>query len=193
MPSSVPAEIDPSDTMRTTTVSTTRPITSSATAAPSTVRASTRGERPQIAEDPRGDADAGGGKRGAEEQRRVVAVVEELHRAEAGGHRDDDADRSDARRRPTDGAELAEIHLEPDLEQEEDHAELAEHRERLVRAHEVEDRRADHDAGEDLGDDRREPDPFGELRGELGRDEEDQDVEEDSTHIHFMRSGADPD
>ena len=41
MPASVPIEIVPSDTMRTTTVRMTRPSTSSATAAPSTVRAST--------------------------------------------------------------------------------------------------------------------------------------------------------
>ena len=47
----------------------TRPITSSATAAPSTVRASTGGKRPEVAEHPGGDAHARGGQRGPDEQR----------------------------------------------------------------------------------------------------------------------------
>ena len=43
-------------------------------------------------------------------------------------------------------------------------------------ADQVEHRRADEDAGDDLADDGRDADALGDLRGHLGGDEDDQDV-----------------
>ena len=59
----------------------------------------------------------------------------------------------------------------------------------VVRFDEPEHRRPDDDAGDDLADDRRHVDAFGDLRGDLGRDEHDEDVEQDRVR---RPSGAHP-
>ena len=85
---------------------------------------------------------------------------------------------SDAR--PTLPSSL-EVHLQADLEQQQDHADLAERAQHLVAlADQVEQRRPDEDAGDDLADDRGDADALGDLGRQLGGDEHDQDVAEDS-------------
>ena len=138
-----------------------------------------RRERAEVAEDPRGDPDARRRERGAEEQRRVRVVRERDADPEADRHRQGDADHGDAHRRPPDRGEVADVHLHPDLQQEEDHAELGEHLEDLRGADQPEDRRPDDDARDDLADHRRHPDALRDLRRELRRDQQDQDVPED--------------
>ena len=69
----------------------------------------------------------------------------------------------------------------PDLEQQQDHAELAERAQHLVAvADQAEHRGADEDAGEDLADDGRHAHPLGALGGQLRGHEDDEDVEEDA-------------
>ena len=121
------AETLPSVTMRVTTVRMTRPRTSSATAAPSTVRASTRRERAQVAEDASGDAHARRGERGADEHRllaRRTRVASPATAPVAIGTTTPTIATED--RSAPDGSQLAQVHLEPDLEQEQDHAQLRE-------------------------------------------------------------------
>ena len=123
----------PAVTRRTTTVSTTRPMTSSATAAPSTMRASVVAKRPQVAEHPSGDADARRGQRGRHEQRRLEVVADRVPsrrgRGATGMTTPTVATSSDAR--PTAPSSL-QVHLQPDLEQQEDHTDLAERAQDLV-------------------------------------------------------------
>ena len=187
MPSTVRNETVPSVTMRTTTVRITSPSTSSATAAPEHRARLDGRQSAKIAEDPRGDADARRRERGTEEQRGVRVVVERDPDAVAHRHRQHDADHRDAHRRAPDGGEIADVHLEPDLQQQQDDAELGEHLEHLGRADEPEHGRADEHAGDDLADDRRHLDPLRDLRGDLRRDEHDQDVPKDLDDAHGLR------
>ena len=112
--------------MRTTIVSSTRPITSSATAAPRTVRPSTRVRAPRSLNTRAVMPDAGGRERGAEEEGHVPRLAE----CEAGDdpehHRCDHADGRDEHRRLPDRPQLGEAQLESDLEQQQDHPELGE-------------------------------------------------------------------
>ena len=104
---------------------------------------------------------------------------------EAEHHRRDHADGGDLQRRAADLAELPQVHLEADVEQEEDHPDLAEGAEDLVAlADGVEHRRADEDAGDDLADDGGDAEALGDLGGHLGGDEDDQDVAEDLGGVH---------
>ena len=91
---------------------------------------------------------------------------------------------ADEHRGLPDGPELAEVHLHPDLEQQQDDPELGQRGEDLRVADEAEDRRPDEHARDDLADHRRHVDPLGDLRGDLRRDEDDQDVEEDLDDVH---------
>ena len=108
-------------------------MTSSATAAPSTVRASTVARARRSPKTRARDPDARRGERGADEERLVGAdrrAGSRRHGADAKGTiTPTTATESDAR--PT-AAELAEVHLEADVEQEQDHAELAEDAQDLV-------------------------------------------------------------
>ena len=125
-------DTEPSVTSRTTTVRTTRPMTSSATAAPSTIRASvvararrspkTRAVMPTLV------AVSAAPTNSAVLKSSPISA----HRAEPEDHRRDHADGGHEQRRPADLAELAEVHLHADLEQEQDHADLAEGAQHLV-------------------------------------------------------------
>ena len=185
-------DTEPSDTSRTTTVRITSPSTSSATAAPSTVRASTVASARRSLNTRAVMPDAGRRERRADEQRLVAAVAQRRRDRVAAGHRHDDADRRDRQRRSPDRTEIGDVHLHADAEEQQDHPELAEHAQRLVRPHEPEDRRPDDDPGDDLAHDRRHVDPLGDLRGELRRDEHDEDVQQDRSDIHrvSMRSAG---
>ena len=185
MPATDTTDTDPSVTSRTTTVSTTRPMTSSATAAPSTMRASvvasarrspkTRAVMPTLV------AVSAAPTNSDVLKSKPISSIAPMP-STIGAITPAVATSSDAR--PT-ALELRQIHLEPDLEQQQDDADLAERAQRLVgRADEAEHRRADHDAGEDLADDRGHTDALGAFRRELRRDEHDEDVEEDGADVH---------
>ena len=103
---------------------------------------------------------------------------------EAADHGEDHADDGDRHRRAAHGTEVGEVHLHAHAQQEEDHAELPEHAERLVRLHEREHRRADDHARDDLAHHRGDVDALGDLGCELRRDEDDEDVEEDPGDVH---------
>jgi hypothetical protein len=111
-------------------------------------------------------------------------VAQRAHDRVAAEHRHHDTDHRDAERSSAHLPELAEVHLEADAEQEEDHAELTEHGEGLVAPDEAEDRRSDHDAGDDLADHRGDVDALGDLRRDLRSDEHDEDVEQHRGDVH---------
>ena len=114
-------------TTLTTTVRMISPSTSSATAAPSTIRASvvasarrspnTRAVMPTLV--------------AVSAAPRKIAVSVSTPEADAGDgaadERHDDADDGDEHRRPTDLAQLGEVHLHADLHEQQQHAELGEH------------------------------------------------------------------
>ena len=100
--------------------------------------------------------------------------------------RHDDADERDQERGAADAAELSEIHLEADFEQQQDHAELGERLQRLAAVHPAEHRRPDDDAGDDLADDRRQSHAVRELGRNLGREQDDEDVEQDPVDVHAL-------
>ena len=81
-------------------------------------------------------------------------------------------------------ASIGVVHLEPDLQQEEDHAELTKDAYDVVALDQVQRGRPDEDPGHDLADDRRHPDPFRDLGRHLGREQEDEDVQKDRVHAH---------
>ena len=166
-------------------MSTTRPMTSSATAAPSTIRASvvasarrspnTRAVMPTLV-----------AVRAAPTNRAVLKsspISRIAPSPSTSGATTPTV--ADQQRRAADLAQLAEVHLHADLEQQEDDADLAERAEHLVvAADQVEHRRADEDAGDDLADDGRDADALGDLGRQLGGDEDDQDVAEDLGDVH---------
>ena len=90
-------------------------------------------------------------------------------------------------RRLPDGTEVGDAQLEPDFQQQEDHAELPEHLEDLVRFDQPEDGGADDDAGDDFADDCGDADPFRELRRDLRRKQHDDDVDENGCDVHGIR------
>ena len=87
-----------------------------------------------------------------------------------------------------DRSQIAQVHLQADLEQQQDDAELGERVDDFVRFDEAEHRRPDEDAGDDLGDDGRDVDAVRDLGGDLGRDEHDEDVEQDRVDVHRVRT-----
>ena len=90
---------------------------------------------------------------------------------EAGCERDDDAEPADAQRDRADVAHVRQPRLEPDPEQQEHDPQLGEDLEHLVRLDEAEHGRPDHDAGEDLADDRGLADALEQLVPELRREQ----------------------
>ena len=144
-----------------------------------------RCERTEVAEHPRSDADARGRQCRADEQRFFAVEAEADAGAEAGRHRHDDADDCDEEGRAPDGTQIPQVHLEADLEQQQDHAELGEDVQDLVGLDNPEQRRPDEHAGDDLGDDRREADAIRDLGSDLRRDDHDQDVEQYRVDVHW--------
>ena len=86
-----------------------------------------------------------------------------------------------------------EIGLEPDLEQQDQHAELGERVDDLGLVHEPEDTGPDQNAGEQLSEDRGLADPLHplgrELRGEPDDDERDQELAEFHYRISATMTG----
>ena len=113
-----------------------------------------RRQRAEVAEDSCGDPDAGRGQRGAEEDRGLGVEPEADPSTGAGDERHGDADDRDEHRRPPDLAELGEVHLHPDLHEQQQDTDLGEHAEAdtplASQLDEPEDRGADQDASDDL-------------------------------------------
>ena len=143
------------------------------------------GEGSQVPEHPRRDADARRRQRRGHEELRVEVVGDRTHGEETQDHRGDHTDDGHLKGGPTDLAQLGQVHLHADLEQEEDDPHLAEGHQHLVAvADEAEHGRADDDAGHDLADHGRDADALGDLRRRFGRDEHDQDVGEELSEVH---------
>ena len=93
----------------------------------------------EVLEDPRGDADAGGAQRGADEQRDRGGSPGSSSRdgAKPKHERDHDADHGDRQRARTDGEHLLHRRLEPDHEQQQDDSEVREHPHRERQQHDA--------------------------------------------------------
>ena len=139
-------------------------------------------EPAEVGEHARGDAHAGGRQGGADEDGHETGMTEPAHEAEADREGHDDADHRDEDRLGPGLQEPREIGFEPHLEQEDQHAELGERVDDLGLVHEPEHAGADHDAREQLAEDRGLADPLHplgrELRGEPDDDERDQQLAE---------------
>ena len=107
---------------------------------------------------------------------------------ERGGH----PDQRDQDRCPAHGAQLSQVELEADFQQQQHDAELAEHLEHGVVGDQAEHRRADQNAGGDLADHGRDAGPLGHLSRHLGRDEHDEHVEEDAADVESAVHGWAP-
>ena len=103
------------------------------------------------------------------------------------GEWNDDTDGRDRQRRTPDRAQLSKVHLHAYVEQEEDHSELAEKSQDLVRTDETEHRRTDEHAGEDLADDGRNADALRQLGRRLRREQHDRDVDENLSYVHTAK------
>ena len=105
----------------------------------------------------------------------------------ADDERDGDADDRDEHRGPADPAELGEVHLHPDLDEQQQHPELGEHAEAdaplAPQLDEAEHGRPDEDAGHDLAEHRRHADPLGSLGRQLGGGDHDEEVEQQARQV----------
>ncbi len=138
----------------------------------------------EVTQHPRRDAHAGRSERGADEDRLLSGHTDRTAERSASYERHDDADDRDRQRRASDRSELAQLELGADLEQQQDDPDLTEHPQHVARADEMEHRRPDQDAGEDLAHDRRDVQPLHELRRDLGGDQHDEDVEQRLVDAH---------
>ena len=180
-------------TTLTTTVRMIRPSTSSATAAPSTMRASTVASARRSPKTRAVMPTLVAVERGAEEDRRLGVEAEPDAGAGADDERDGDADDGDEHRGPADPAELAEVHLHADLDEQQQHADLGEHAEAdaalAAELDEPEHGRSDDDAGDDLAEHRRYAEPLGHLGRQLGRGDDDEEVEQQPRQVDGLHDG----
>ena len=146
-----------------------------------------RRQRPEVAEDSRCDPDAGRGQGGTEEDRGLGVEPEADPSTGARDERDGNADDRHEHRRPPDTTELGEVHLHPDLHEQQQDTELGKHPEAdtplAPQLDEPEHRGADQDASDDLAQYRRNTDPLSPLGGELGCGQHDQQVEQQARQI----------
>ncbi len=141
----------------------------------------------EVGEDARGDADAGGAERGADEDVRQVVLLGQ----EPGCHAPTEEERrrhpqaGDEQARPADREHLAGVGLQSHLEEQQDDPELGEHLQPPVGAEELEvvdaeEREvAEDDAEDQLAEDRRLADALEQLAAELGGGEDHDQAEED--------------
>ena len=104
-----------------------------------------------------------------------------------GQERQHDPDGGDGGRGSAHLPHFAEVGLEPDLEEQDEDAELGEHGHdlghRTGRRNQAQRARAEEDAGEELAQDGRLAHPLGQLAEELGRDQDAGEHEEDVRHF----------
>ena len=144
----------------------------------------------QVAEDASGDADARGGQRGTDEQRGIRRFAERRGGEVAHCHRRGNADHADRERRPTDSAQLVDVSFHTDLGKEDDHADFGEEEHDVAGANPAEYGWTEHDAHADLANDDGNVQAVEDLRGHLGHDEHQGQVEEQTTEVDAIRSGG---
>ena len=150
------------------------------TAAPRMMRASSLCDRPEILQDPGGDADAGGRQRRAKEDVRVDACRRQQPDADAKAEneRADDAKRRDNKRRDPDAHHLRDGGLQANLEEQQNHAEARQHVDACVSAQVLECRHPDQPEVSDeksrgqLTEHRRLAEPGSQVASELGCDQD---------------------
>jgi hypothetical protein len=150
------------------------------------------GQGAEVPEHPGGDPHGRGGEGGAHEDGRARRLASGGRHRPPGDEGQGDAEHRHLERCPAHGPELPEVHLEPDLEEEQDDAELAEGVEDLARLHQAEGRRPECEPGEDLPHDGRQAHPLGALGRHLGGHEDEEDVEEDAVHAGGRVTSARP-
>jgi hypothetical protein len=135
-------------------------------------------ERTDLRQNTRGDADRGRRQGRADEDRRQRARAERASQGIAAQSRKQHSRHRDQDRGAPDLHELAEIGLQADFEEEEDHADLGENEDLVRQRHEPDQRRPEDDARQQLAEDRRLSDPLGQLAEELGADQRRREGEE---------------
>jgi hypothetical protein len=106
------------------------------------------------------------------------------------GERADDTDAGDEERRAADPAEVRRLELEPDVEEEQHHPELAAGVDEGIGAERSEKdarERGERDARAELPDDAREPRPRREAPAEVGDDDEEREGAEERRNRHRRR------
>ncbi len=160
-----PGETWPVMAMPVTTARVIRPRMSSTTAAPSTTLAAGSWSRPRSASTRTGMTEPG-------------------HEAEADREGHDDPDQRDNDRLGSGLQQPREIGLEPDLEQEDQHAELGERVDDLGLVHEPEDAGTDHDARQQLAEDGGLADSLHPLGRQLGGEPDDDERDQQLAEFH---------
>ena len=141
----------------------------------------------EIGEHASGDADAGGGQRRRRDDRRRGPGFEPLAGPVAAGERQDHADGRHCGRRAADADELGQVSLQPDLEEQQNDAKFGEQVQRLLmRIDEVEHRRTEDDARDQLAEHGRLTDSLGDQASELGRGESDDEQAEEGGDVHWF-------
>jgi hypothetical protein len=145
----------------------------------------------QVLQHARGDADAGGGQAGAEEHRhqRVRVGQQRPRHPPAERERHDHADQRHQQRRGADARQRAQVGLEADVEQQQQHADLGQHLQRRLVADEreaggaVRERQqvADADPDQQLAEHRRLAQPHREQAAELRRQQQRGEPEQHGT------------
>ena len=136
-------------------------------------------EHAQLAEDPARDPDARGAQGEADERGRLDLGPDRQPEPDPGRDRQDHRDDRGQHGRPTHRQQVVEAHLQPDREQQDDHAELGEDRGGLAGDDEPEGIGSDGEATEQLADDGGLTQAARDLLAELRADEQDEQAEQD--------------
>ena len=152
-----------------------------------------RGECAEVSEHSCRDAHAGRGERGAEEHCSVAAHPERRRGHGSGGEWNHHTHHGNGDRRRAHLAELAEVHLHADRQQQQQHADLGEQRHRhaalVSQIDEPEDRWSDQDTCGDLPEHGWDAQSFGRLGRDLGGNEDDQQIEEQTCEVDGKLGG----
>ena len=142
----------------------------------------------QVTEHPRRDPDAGCRERRADEQGGVAGLAETEGDTAAEHERHGNADHGDGHRGATDATQFREVHLHPDLHEEQQDAEFGKGDDRFAVGRDpAEHGRPDQDADDDLADDSRNVDPLAQFGGELGGDQDHRQVEQHRPSVGTRR------
>ncbi len=134
----------------------------------------------------RPDQHDGAGDRDGETEHDALRIGPAPERDDQSGHRgrDDDLQDRAGDRDPADGPQIVEREIEADPEHEEDHADLGELGGYRWVSAEPRCERADGDAGGEVPDQWRKPQPGGDEAAEEGRAERDRDREDQAVRRH---------
>ena len=136
-------------------------------------------EHAELPEDPARDPDARGAQGEADERGRLDLGPDRQAEPDPGRDRQDHRDDRGQHGRPAHRQQVVEAHLQPDREQQDDHAELGEDRRGLAGVDETEGVGTDDEATKQLADDGGLTQAASDLLAELRADEEDEQAEQD--------------